>query len=163
MSTPPVKPPQQHSTREDQRPRREVELASVRDCYDDPIVGVARRRPLLVPPRSHYSYPSPPSDEPHPLAEWCGRSRSGAGRPSWRRTARPGPPREAPRPVRGSQPRGSVGPVTSAFPARLQRLNECGNSGAAETCRGERTQQPDRVRRARRSDRRLPLGGCRSR
>jgi hypothetical protein len=36
MSIPPVKPPQQHSTREDQRPRREVELASVRDCYDDP-------------------------------------------------------------------------------------------------------------------------------
>jgi hypothetical protein len=23
-------------------------LASVRDCYDDPIVGVSRRRPLLV-------------------------------------------------------------------------------------------------------------------
>jgi len=56
--------------RENQRARREVELASVRNCYDDPIVGVSRRRPLLVrlaPTTSTLSS----SDEPHRWMSVC--------------------------------------------------------------------------------------------
>jgi hypothetical protein len=47
---------------EDQRARREVERASIRDSTTTPIVGVSpAARPLLVPPRSHAPYPIVPA------------------------------------------------------------------------------------------------------
>jgi hypothetical protein len=50
---PPSKPPQRHSTQENQRARREVEVASVRDCYDDPhrrsLTAAPTPRPASLP------------------------------------------------------------------------------------------------------------------
>jgi hypothetical protein len=56
--------------RENQRARREVELASVRDCYDDPHRRSLTAAPTPRPASLPWSLPSRPSDEPH---RWCPR------------------------------------------------------------------------------------------
>src|SRR5215207_4622114 len=94
----PSKPTQRHSTREpfERGGRSSWRLSGT--ATTTPIVGVSRRRPLLVPPRSHDPYPGVPATNlpaggPH-ASRLTRLDRDGG--PSYMRSAAPFASRVAP-------------------------------------------------------------------